>query len=173
MCVTILWRRFSMLKISKLKIVYDNREYVYLDLTRPWLKEGLFCSAEPQDPEPLRSSSAEKDILLRLTGGGTSKLIWVTDKGIKAVCTNAVKTVSNPWMRVHYYYSTCHCRYVETPWCWNNIEGTCHHVLLWTSNVVKWPQWACTSQERASLLIKHAAVACKKQCNVKHFRKKL
>lgn len=33
---------------------------MYLNLTRPWLKEGLFCSAEPQDPEPLRSSIAVK-----------------------------------------------------------------------------------------------------------------
>lgn len=68
----------------------DYRVYVYLDLTRPWLKEGLFCSAEPQDPEPLRSSSAEKDILLQLTGGETSKLFWETDKGIQAVWANAV-----------------------------------------------------------------------------------
>lgn len=35
---------------------------VYVNLTRPWLKEGLSCSAEPQDPEPLRSSIAVKQV---------------------------------------------------------------------------------------------------------------
>lgn len=33
---------------------------MYQELTRPWLKEGLFCSVEPQDPELLRSSIAVK-----------------------------------------------------------------------------------------------------------------
>lgn len=35
---------------------------VSIYLTRPWLKEGLSCSAEPQDPEPLRSSIAVKKV---------------------------------------------------------------------------------------------------------------
>lgn len=35
-------------------------ESVYLELTRPWLNDGLFCSPEGQDPEPLRSSIAAK-----------------------------------------------------------------------------------------------------------------
>ena len=38
------------------------RMHVCIALTRPWLKEGLFCSAEAQDPELLRSSRAEEEM---------------------------------------------------------------------------------------------------------------
>ena len=38
------------------------RVSVCIALTRPWLKEGLFCSAEAQEPELLRSSRAEEDV---------------------------------------------------------------------------------------------------------------
>lgn len=57
-CVTISWHLVLMLRSPN--FVRLKSASVCLDLTRPWLKEGLFCSAEPQDPEPLRSSIAAR-----------------------------------------------------------------------------------------------------------------
>lgn len=49
-----------------------------LDLTRPWLNEGLFCSAEPQDPEPLRSSIAENKKNVTVRTGRTKNQVTQT-----------------------------------------------------------------------------------------------
>lgn len=65
-------------------------------LTRPpWLKEGLFCSAEPQDPELLRSSIAvsrekkEKKNSAKLLGARTIRSASRSkgDKGIIKIKT--------------------------------------------------------------------------------------